>query len=393
MRPRLLTLSIVALFALPALAGVPRPEDQECRSCSGRGEALQPCVYCDGDGKAPCEECLQAWSMHVERMRKAIVPPARESEAKEGSGAVFGSMEDLLEAMNGRSRRPSTNIPGKIFCYGCWAPPTVYRRPNPNACKICDDAETTDCAPCKGKGERPCRACKRGERVAPCIECQGSGRAAPSGLSSECPWCAGRRLRKCALCSNEELLRTTCSSCLGHGKIACGTCRGTRDAPCRPCEATGRVRDFYGDLGTCGTCKRKGLVRCGDCEKGWTSCEPCLGTGEAAEGCPQCFGTKKAPCMGCWDGSGTAWVVTGKRLFESGRAERAAALLDTGLEREQRSVDQRIRWYVGSDSKRRAYARSLDRELRALERLLEKARAESAGGDRRESPAQRSIPR
>ncbi len=361
----MLTLLVVCLLWLRPLAPSPF-ELVTCSVCEGKGQLLQPCLDCGGDGKRPCGLCGPALDRNALYARSENLTPELRAKLRESMRGI----EELTKKMMGEVPKGFVHCPSKLCARG----KVTLQMPDP--CKYCAGKGSFPCAECGKKGVLECLTC-RGKRVVmrACEACLGAGRAPdPKAIESSmrvhCPWCLDAFIRECKECDADGMVERHCQTCRDEGSVRCPDCLGTLVAPCMKCYASGNLKSFIGVWGgDCNQCKTTGRIPCTSCARsGKAVCKRCMGTKPHKQRCAACDGDHKRPCWGCFRGAYAAWESAGEACARTGATEEAIAWFEIARGRVAGAFASR-REDADGDA---AALKELDRERQREESRLQK---------------------
>ena len=127
-----------------------------------------------------------------------------------------------------------------------------------------------------------------------CGACKGMGHAT---VNINCHVCRGKGSINCGYCSGQSL--KPCYACGQSGRLTCFQCNGKGSRPCERCAASGYETDALGIKSTCTYCIGAGKLPCYDCKNaGSTKCYDCNGLGNIT--CNYCQGSGKDVCYQCF---------------------------------------------------------------------------------------------
>ncbi len=362
--------SFVLVCSAAQSAPAAAPREIECRTCEGRGHALQSCFHCQGDGKVNCRLCNS--QLPLERSLAAHdweKDPPTEAQARE-LGERMRKVDDLTRSVIGSS-------PGRVRCP---SGACVKGRPLMQAkdeCKYCSGRGNVACTACDKKGTLRCGACNGSSRVdRACESCFGTGRHVdPSTVAesrSVCWWCFGKGSWSCSECDSSGVAESSCSDCNGAGTKPCSACLGSRIKACNKCYATGDLSSYFAKKTSnkCDQCDTKGRIRCDECENGRVECTKCESKGRARDRCRACIGKRVRPCLGCCWGAFASWEMAGDALLKVGDKSGARACFEIARNRVDEYYSKRARGSLDPEAVTKSLRRQRGADIARLDGRL-----------------------
>ena len=351
----------------------------DCLSCAGKGFDLADYRWCKGKGREMCALCGRV-AEYVKKKYACETCNGKSKSCKKCGGVV-------RHMSTAKGKLPCSNV----ACYNGTVKTTAYTM----RCAMCRGSNRSlDCSFCKD-GTQVCGGCT-GKKQVPvgCYDCAASGKVrCPLCYDPKqgCPMCKDSKKVACMATPDPSHPKVTCGKCWGVGDDWCGDCYGLGRVACEDCLGTGTqtllvVKKYTnepvgkGGRSKCETCKKRGTVACGRCEKGRLECKSCK-KGIIEGHCFLCQAVGTYKCSGCQPRPFRAFQESAIVLLESGEFAKAVDYLVIAVEK----AETHYRSVLADDELEKdqevAVEEERDETLERLRYLLETARVEAGLDD------------
>lgn len=248
----------------------------KCTVCAGRGSVR--CARCGGYGVTQCATCRGAKF----GPEKIVQKPCRSCRGRDpwaaqrnvvcpqcrGVGSYKDREQTYCVTCNGRGQTSCASCRGArgTRCSACAGKGILMLAVGESAATPTNYAATTNagldgCQVCLGKGWVRCQGCT-GNGGVKCPTCKGAQFGPDRMVKTRCKVCLGTFLPQagsvrrivnadgsttvvCKECDGrgyKETRETTyCTTCQGHGSVACQICGGQKQSKCGTCGGNGRI--------------------------------------------------------------------------------------------------------------------------------------------------------